>query len=99
MKTCESCECCRCISELLTDHIVKCALHSPQIATKHELPISHGLSDNSWAFQNFVKNVLDIEAELCQTVAAGSGQVGGGVVGRVGGGPGGEGVGTHVHTA
>ena len=46
-----------------------------------------------------MKNVLDIEAELCQTVAAGSGQVGGGVVGRVGGGPGGEGVGTHVHTA
>ena len=69
VKTCDSCECCRCISDLLTDHIVKCALRSPHYITKHELPISHGLSDNSWAFQNFMKNVLCIEAELCQTHA------------------------------
>ena len=69
VKTCDSCECCRCISDLLTDHIVKCALRSPHYVTKHELPISHGLSDNSWAFQNFVKNDLDIKAELCQTHA------------------------------
>ena len=69
VKTCDSCECCRCISDLRTDHIVKCALRSPHYITKHELPISHGLSDNSWAFQNFMKNVLGIEAELCQTHA------------------------------
>ena len=69
VKTCYSCECCQCISDLLTNHIVKCALRSPHFVTKHELPISHGLSDNSWAFQNFIKNVLDIEAELCQTDA------------------------------
>ena len=31
--------------------------------------MAHGLSDNSWAFQNFMKNVLDIKAELCQTHA------------------------------
>ena len=48
---------------------MKCALCSPHYITKHELPISHGLSDNSWAFQNFMKNVLRIEAELCQTRA------------------------------
>ena len=67
VKTCYSCECCRCITDLLSDPIVKCALCSPHNATKHELPISHGLSDNLWAFQNFMKNVLDIKAELCQT--------------------------------
>ena len=69
VKTCDSCECCRCISDLLTDHIVKCALSSPHYVTKHKLPISHGLSDNAWAFQNFMKNLLDIKAELCQTYA------------------------------
>ena len=69
VKTCDSCECCRCISDLRTDHIVKCALRSPHYITKHELPVSHGLSDNSWGFQNFMKNVLGIEAELCQTHA------------------------------
>ena len=47
VKTCDSCECCRCITDLLSDPIVKCALRSPHYATgKHELPISHGLSDN-----------------------------------------------------
>ena len=58
VKTCDSCECCRCISDLLTDHIVKCALRSPHYITKHELPISHGLSGNSWAFQNIPSNAI-----------------------------------------
>ena len=69
VKTCDSCECCRCISDLFSYHIVKCTLCSPHYVTKHELPICHSLSDNSWAFQNFMKNVLDIKAELCQTHA------------------------------
>ena len=50
VKTCDSCECCPCITYLLSYPIVKCALCSPHYVTKHELPISHGLSDNSWAF-------------------------------------------------
>ena len=47
---------------------MKCALGSRHYATgQHKLPISHGLSDNLWVFQDFMENVLDIEAELCQT--------------------------------
>ena len=47
---------------------VKCMLHCQHYATgKHELPRSHCLSDNSSVFQNFMKSVLGIKAELCQT--------------------------------
>ena len=33
----------------------------------HELPISHGLSDNTETYQTFLKNWLRLLAELCQT--------------------------------
>ena len=70
VKTCDTCECCQCITNLLSNPNVKCALRCQHYATgKHELPISHCLSDNSWGFQNFMKNVLDIKAELRQTHA------------------------------
>ena len=45
VKRCYSCECCRCISDLLSNHIVKCALRSLHYVTKHKLSISHCLSD------------------------------------------------------
>ena len=47
---------------------MKCALRCLHYITgKHELPISPCLSYNSYAFQNFMRNVLSIKAELCQT--------------------------------
>ena len=68
VKTCDSCECCRCITNILSYLNVKCMLCCQHYATgKHELPISQGLSDNSRVFQNFMKSVLGIKAELCQT--------------------------------
>ena len=62
-----SCKCRQCITYLLSYSILKCVLHSPHYATRHKLPISHGLSDNSWAFQNFMKNVLNIKADSCDS--------------------------------
>ena len=67
VKTCYSCECCLCITNLLSNPNAKCMLGCQPYATcKHKLPISHCLPDNSWAFQNFMKNMLCIRAELSE---------------------------------
>ena len=56
-----SCECCRCITNLLSNPTVKWALHSQHYAVgNHELPVRDSLWDNWWVFQNFMNNVLSI---------------------------------------
>ena len=42
VKTCDSCECCQCITDLLSNPIVKCALRSPQGPTLcHQTRTAH----------------------------------------------------------
>ena len=73
VKTCDTCECYRCITDLLSNPNVKCALRCPHYATrKHELPSAHQprIVRQLMGVQNFMKNVLDIKAEICQTHAS-----------------------------
>ena len=69
LPSCKRCPTCKAIDILRGNENVRYCLAGRPYKTDHELPVSNGLSDNTDTFQNFLKHVLNLLAELCQTHA------------------------------
>ena len=61
------CATCKAIRIVRTNENVRISLAGRPYKTDHELPVSHGLCDNTDTYQNFLKNCLGLLAALCQT--------------------------------
>ena len=51
-----ACATCKAIDIVRTNETVRCCLNGRPYKANHELPVSHGLSDNTKTYQNFLKH-------------------------------------------
>ena len=64
-----NCSTCKAIDILRAHEAVRACLASRAYKKDHELPVRHGLCDNTDTYRNFLKHCLKLLTELCQTHA------------------------------
>ena len=69
-----SCEFCECIADLLRNGTIRACVEGRPYMQLNELPISKALGDNHTGWQNFVRKVLGIDPNVCNTHATAIGK-------------------------